>query len=270
MLTAGAAFGFAVMLIVAGVAIGWIGSRRILLSPYPGTPFSALGDGWRGIAGLTRAFPVVILVAISLKLFQIFGYSVRSLTLGHLPRAFIFSGAAIELIFVLAWAAVALRIDMFVLQTEITDVERRARMRRAAIYAFIFWGLTLAINVAGILLFAALKGNGRIVVMALISYLPYLFIILSSLTRPAISVGVPKPFRECLRILRENWFGISVTLALGALPLGFVFLAVGVVRETFHLSVIYALLLEVPIAVVSAISYALFEGVVAAIYLRIM
>jgi hypothetical protein len=75
--------------------------------------------------------------------------------------------------------------------------------------------------------------------------------------------------RESFRIIRENWLGGSVTLSLAALPLGLVYIIVGMMRFV-RMPLVLALGLEIPIAALSALCYLAFEGVVAAMYRRVM
>ena len=265
----GAAFGFAIMMAIATGAVAWIGSRRILQSPYPSTPLSAVLSGWRTLGALVKVSQGLVLIVVAAKLAQIMAFSARNLMLTGRPAIWLVADITVDIGFTLAWAAIALRIGMFILVPGAEDAERRARTWRAVRYGLIFWGAAEAVKISGFVLLIGLRPNWRIVVLTVSTYAPFLFVVASALTRPAIAVGLPRPFRECLRILRENWLGIAVTLGLGALPLGLVYFAVGLIRQAFHPSVVPALLLEAPIAVVSAICYAAFEAVIAAMYRRI-
>jgi hypothetical protein len=90
------------------------------------------------------------------------------------------------------------------------------------------------------------------------------------LARPAIAVGLPKPLTECWRIIRDNWFGALVTLILGVLPFALVFYVVNVLAHMLRMGLLTALLIQIPISAASALCYLAFEGVIAAMYKRIM
>ncbi len=265
----GAAFGFAILVVVAAGIVYFIGTRRILQSPYPSAPVSAVFSGWRALAALAKVSQGLALVIVAAKVIQISGYSARSLALASRSGNWLAADIAIDVGFTLAWAAIAVRIGMFILAPDIEDAARRARTWRAVRYGLSFWGAAEAVKIVGVVLVLGMRPNWRFVVLTIGTYAPFLFIVASALTRPAIAIGLPRPFRECLRILRENWLGIAVTLGLGALPLGLVYLAVGLIRQAFHPSVVPALLMELPIAVVSAVCYAAFEAVIATMYRRI-
>ena len=262
------ALGVATIVILAVAFLGWVGTRRLLSSPKPSRPLSAIFDGWRDVFRLVRVLPLFAFLAFLTKLLQIYAYSARDLFLVSLAGR-IWTGVAIELIFTLAWAAVAFQIYLRILAPELSPDVARERTPRAVLYAFAFWGVTFGLTLAGIFWIATLHGRGRPLVIGLVFYMPYIFILASALTRPAIAVGLPRPFKECRRIIKENWFGITVTLALAALPLGLVFFAVGMVREFLHLRVLWALFLEVPIALLSVLCNAAFEASIAQMYRRI-
>ncbi|HMA50873.1 MAG TPA: hypothetical protein VKP60_14030, partial [Magnetospirillaceae bacterium] len=90
------------------------------------------------------------------------------------------------------------------------------------------------------------------------------------LSRPAIATGLTRPIREALRILWENWIGAVITLILAAAPLALVFFGVALLLRFVRLGLNLALVLEIPIAALGALCYAAFEGVIAAMYKRIM
>jgi hypothetical protein len=265
-----AVYGFGAISLVAAGVVGWVGSRRILLSPYPGTPLITVFEGWQGLTQLIRAWPQFALIAVVIKLSQLLGFSVRTLMLAGRPVIWLMATLPIELGFALAWAFVALRIDLYFLAPEVGRAEVQRRTRRAVLYALIFWGCNIATNLAGFVIAVLLPLNNRLIVLTVLNYSPYLFIVAAALTRPAIAIDVPRPFLECLRILRENWFGILVTLGIGALPLGSIFLTAWVIRHTGHLGVVKALLLEIPLGVLATVTYAGFESTIAAMYRRIM
>jgi hypothetical protein len=263
------AFGVGTIVLLIMAFLGWVGTRRLLLSPQPSRPLAAVADGWRAVFRLIRMLPLVAFIGFVVKFAQILTYSARDLWLGPSIAARIWTGVAIEFIFTLAWAAVAFQIYLLVLAPELPKSEARERTPRAILYAFAFWAVTFALTIGGILWIATLHGRGRPIVAGLVIYMPYIFIIASALTRPGIAVGLPKPFKECRRIVKENWFGIAVTLALASLPLGLLYLAVGLARQFLHMSVTWALLLELPIALISVLFYAAFEGAIAQMYKRI-
>ena len=265
-----AIYGFGALILVAAVVVAWIGTRRILLSPYPGTPFEANFEGWQGLAGLIRAWPAFALIAVAVKLTQVLSSSLRTLTLTHLPIPWLAAGILIDLGFALAWAFVALRIDLAILAPDASKKDANRRVRRALIYALGFYGVNVVINIVAFLLAIGLHPMAQRILVTVLFYVPYFLIVLSALTRPAIAIGLPRPFRECLRMLRENWFGIAVTLGIGALPLGAIFLGAFVIRVTAHLSITKAVLFEIPLAMLAAACYAGFESVIAAMYRRIM
>jgi hypothetical protein len=264
------AFGVATIAVIALGIIGWVSTRRLLLSPHPTSPASAIMEGWRAVLQAIRVLPLVASLGFAVKLLQILAHSGLNLLLQPSIAGRVWASVAIELLFTLAWAATAFRIYLLVLAPNLPRGQVRERTRRAVLYALLFWVIAFVLTIGGTLWIATLHGRSRPIVIVLVTSMPYIFIILSALTRPAIAMGLPKPFKECRRILRENWFGVAVTLGLAALPLGLVFLAVGLTRQFGHLPVMWALLLEVPIAAISALSYAAWEGAVAAMYRRIV
>ncbi len=266
----GGAAGFAAILILVLLAFGWVATRKLLRGGYRATPASAVRSGWRAVFRLARASPAVALALFATKLLQSLGKDIQNITLSHMQVAWSLTGITIDLAFTLAWAAFALRIGFFVLAPDATRDERRDRTRRAMLYALAFWGLTLAVNAAGIGLVFYVHGADHGMVIRSVGYIFYAIAVVAALTRPAIAVGLPRPLKESFRIIRENWLGVSVTLVLAALPLGLVFLSVGVFLRFFRLGLGLALLLEMPIAAASALCYFAFEGSVAAMYRRIM
>jgi hypothetical protein len=262
--------GFAAVAAITILAAAWVVTRRLLYSRYKSTPFSAFLSGWRAVFRLIRAAPLVALAVFGAKLFQILGKDIQNIVLRHHPMAWSITGMAIDLAFALAWAAFALRIYFYVLTPDATRQEKWARTRIAVIYALAFWGLAITVNAAGIGLVVAVHGADHGMVVKIVGYISYAITVIAVLTRPGIATGLPRPLRESLRILRENWLGAAVTLVLAALPLGLVFLAVGLIGGFVPLRLYMALLLEIPIAAASALCYFAFEGVVAAMYRRIM
>jgi hypothetical protein len=262
---------FGVVAIAAAfvVFIGFVGTRRLLLSPVPTTPFSAVLEGWRAVFGVIGVWRWVAVLGFAVRLFQILAYSARSMMVGASPAARFWTGVAIDSIFTLLWAAVALQISLFVLTPELSRIDVRRRTRRAIVYALIFWSIGFLFTIAATFWFALVQGRSRVVIAAAVVYLPYLLIVLAALTRSAIAVGLPRPFKEGRRILGENWFGIAVTLALAILPLSLLFYLVDLARQILHLRLAWALLIEIPIASASALCYAAFEGAIAAMYSRI-
>jgi hypothetical protein len=269
-LTLAGALGFGVAAIVFLSVAVWVATRRILHSPYPSTPLSAAQSGWGAIFQLFWLWPLVALAGFGIKLFQSFGEDAANILLGHWPRTWSVTGFVIELIFTLSWAAFAMRIYLRVLAPDATAEEVRARTRRAVMYALSFWAVAIAATVAGIGLVVLVKGVDNGQVMGSIGYISYAITIVAALSRPAIAIGLARPVREALRILRENWFGAAVTLILAALPLGLVFFAAGLLVRFLQMPMAMALLLQVPITALSALCYAAFEGVIAAMYKRIM
>jgi hypothetical protein len=263
------ALGIGVLTIVVLALLRFVGSRRLLQSPKPSTPLSAVGEGWRVLFTLANAWPWVAVLIFVLKLGQILGYSARTLLNRPSAAILFWSGIAIDLLFTLCWAALAFQIYLWLLAPGLARGESRRRTRRAVLYALAFWAIGIAIMAAGVLWALLSHGRGRLPVAFVVIYFPYICILLAALTRPAIAAGVPKPFKECRRIISENWLGIAVTLLIAALPLGLVFYGVDLLRATLHPPRAMALILEVPIALVSALCYAAFEGAVASIYRRV-
>ena len=263
------AFGVGTIVLLTIAFVGWVATRRLLLSPRPSQPLAVVVDGWRAVIKMIKLLPFVAFLGFIVKLAQILAYSARDLLIGHSLAGRIWSGVAIEFIFTLAWAAVAFQIYLLVLAPALPKEAARERTPRAVLYAFAFWAVTFGLTIGGILWIATLHGRGRPIVAGLVIYMPYIFIIASALTRPGIATGLPKPFKECRRIVKENWFGIAVTLSLASLPLGLLYLAVGLMRQFLHLPVVWALLLELPVALISVLCYAAFEGAIAQMYKRI-
>jgi hypothetical protein len=269
-LTVGGAIGFAVVAVIALLLATWVASRRLLHSPYPSSPLSAAQSGWRAVFGMIRVMPLVVFTGFTIKLFQTFGEDAANLLLRHRPRTWSATGFVIELIFTLAWAAFAMRIYLLVLAPDATLEEMRARSRRAVLYALSFWAVTIAVTIAGIGLVILVRGADHGYVMRSVGYISYAVTAVAALSRPAIAIGLARPLREAMRILRENWFGAGVTLILAALPLGLVFVAAWLLVRFVHMPLALALLLQIPTAALSALCYAAFEGVIAAMYKRIM
>jgi len=269
-LTLGGALGFAVVAIIVLILAVWVASRRLLHSRYPSSPLAAAQSGWRAVFGLIQVMPLVALAGFGIKLFQSFGEDAANILLRHWPRTWSVTGFVIELIFTLAWAAFAMRIYLLVLAPDATAEEVRARTRRAVLYALSFWAGTIAATIAGIALVLLVKGADRGYVMRSVGYMSYAVTVVAALSRPAIAIGLARPLREAMRILRENWLGAAVALILAALPLGLVFVAAWLLVRFVHMKLALALLLQVPIAALSALCYAAFEGVIAAMYKRIM
>jgi hypothetical protein len=265
------AFGFAVGTAVVLLGLAWLVTRRILVSTRnKSKPLSAFTGGWRAVFRLVEAAPLVALAVFGVKLFQILGKDTQNIILRHHPIVWSITGLAIDLLFAVAWAAVALRIYFFILTPEATREARWARTRISVIYALAFWAMGIALNAAAIGLVVWVHGADHGMVIRIVGYLSYAITVIAALTRPGIATGLPRPVRESFRILRENWFGGAVTLLLAAVPLGFVFFAVALISELVRLKLYVALPLEVPIAAASALCYFAFEGVIAAMYRRIM
>ncbi len=270
-LTLGGALGFAVVAVIVLVIIGWVASRRLLHSPYPSSPLSAAQSGWRAVFRLIRVTPLVALAGFAIRLSQNLGMDADNIFLmGHWPRSWSLIGEAIDIAFTLAWAAFAMRIYLLVLAPDATQGEIRARTVRAVLYAAAGRVLLILVTVAAIALVVAVHGADHGHVMAAVNLFGQAVTAVLALARPAIATGLARPIRECLRILRENWIGAAVTLILAVLPLAMVFLGVAVMLRFVHLSLPVALLLEIPISAISALCYAAFEGVIAAMYKRIM
>ena len=263
------ALGFATLLALVLAALLWIGSRRLLASPVPASPLSAVLDGWRAVFRTIEVLPLIALLIFVAKLLQIFAYSGRDFLFGRSLPLRLWSGVGIEFAFTLTWAVVAFQIHMLVLIPD--EIRQHARQRTpiAVVYAFIFWFVAFILSLGGVLWISALHGRARPIVGFGVFYMPYIFIIASALTRPGIAIGLPRPFAECRRMLRENWFGVAMTLGLAALPLGLLYLGVGLVRRFVPMPISLALALEVPVAFLSACFYAAFEGAIAEMYKRI-
>jgi hypothetical protein len=268
--TLGGALGFGVVALVFLALAAWVATRRLLRSPYPSSPMSAAQGGWRAVFQLIQLSPLVALGGFGIKLFQSFGEDAANILLRNWPRTWSVTGFVIELLFALAWAAFAMRLDLLILAPEATGEERRARIRRAVLYALFFWAVTIAITVAAIGLVILVKGADRGNVMRSVVYISYAVTVVSALTRPAIATAVAKPMREAMRIIAENWVGAAVTLILAALPLGLVFFSAVLILRFAHLPLAFALLLQLPIAALSALCYAAFEAIIATMYKRIM
>jgi hypothetical protein len=266
----GGALGFGVVAIIFLLFATWVASRRLLHSPYPSTPLSAAQSGWRAVFRLIQVMPLVALTGFAIKLSQSFGKDAANILLRHWPRTWSITGLIIEIAFTLAWAAFAMRIYLLVLAPDATPAQVRARTVRAVLYALAGRILLIGATIAGIALVVAVHGADHGKVIRAVDYFSYVVTVVLALSRPAIALGLARPIRECLRILRENWFGATVTLVLAALPLTLVFVGVALLLRFVHLPLLLALALEIPIAALSALCYAAFEGVIAAMYKRIM
>jgi hypothetical protein len=269
-ITWGGAAGFTAVIILLGFAVFWVATRPLLAGPYRTTPRSAVHSGWRAVFRLIETSPRFALALFGLKLFQSVGKDLQNIVLRHHPLAWSLTGIAIDLAFALAWAALALQISFSILAPDLLRSERRPRRRRAVVYAAGFWGLTLAVNAAGIALVVLVHGADHGKVVKTVGYIFYAISVVAALTRPAIAIGLPRPIKESFRIMRENWLGVSVTLILAVLPLAVVFISVGMFLRFFRLGLGLAFLLELPVAALSALCYLAFEGVIAAMYKRIM
>jgi hypothetical protein len=262
--------GFGAVAIVVLLALAWLVTRRLLRSSrHRATPISAFSSGWRGIVRLGRAAPFVAVAAFGVKLFQILGKDLQNIFLRRHPMVWSLTGIAIDLIFALAWAVVALRIYFYLLAPDATREQRWARTRIAVVYALIFWAAGILLNFLGIGLVVWVKGADHGVVIEIVAYLSYALTVVAALTRPGIAIGLAKPLRESFRLIRENWFGATITVLMAAVPLGLVFMAVGLAAHVVRMRVYVALLLEFPIAALSALCYFAFEGVIAGMYRRI-
>jgi len=284
-LIVGADWGRVVTLAVLGVLAtalaGWVVTRPLIkrarspLSTNMGgrkprsSPLSANLSGWRTLFRFIAASPRLALAGFSIKLLQILGKDVENLTLGRWPMVWSAAGLTLDLLFAVAWAAFALRIYLFALVPEVTQPQIRTRTRIAILYALAFWAVAEAVNIAGISLAAALHGADRGLIPKAIGYISFVLIVVSALTRPGIAAGLPRPLGESLRIIREQWGGALVTIALAGIPLGLVFFCVALVSDFVPLSVTVALALEVPIACLSALCYAAFESSVAILFRRV-
>jgi hypothetical protein len=262
-------FGIGVFAVVLLAFLGFVGSRRLLQSPTPSSPLSAVGAGWRAVFSLGFAWPWFAVLIFVLKFGQIVSYSGRTLLHRPPPALLFWSGVGIDFLFTLCWAALAFQIYLLLLEPELARGEARRRTRRAVLYALAFWAIGFAIMAAGVFGVVLSHGRGRPLLAIVVIYFPYICILLAALTRPAIAAGVPKPFKECRRIIAENWWGIAVTLIIAAVPLALIFYGVDLLRATLHPRPAMAIILEVPIALASALCYAAFEGAIAGIYQRI-
>ncbi|HEX4505771.1 MAG TPA: hypothetical protein VH722_08560 [Alphaproteobacteria bacterium] len=269
-LTVGGALGFAVAAAIVLAVFLWIASRRLLLSPYPSSPLSAAQSGWRAVFEIARAAPVVALAGFAIKLSQSWGKDAANILLRHWPRGWAVTGELIEFAFTLAWAAFAMRIYLHVLAPQATPDEARARARKAVVYALGGWAATFLLTVAGIGLVIYVRGADHGNVMRIVAYLSYVVTLVVALARPAIATGLVRPLRESLRMLWENWIGAVFTLVMAAAPLALVFFGVGLLLRFIRFGHGLALVLEIPIAAMAALCYAAFEGVIAAMYKRIM
>ena len=269
-LTVGGAIGFAVVAVIALLFATWVASRRLLHSPYPSSPLSAAQSGWRAVFGMIQVMPLVALTGFAIKLSQSFGKDAANILLRHWPRTWSITGLVIDIAFTLAWAAFAMRIYLLVLAPDATREQIRTRTLRAVLYALAGRGLLIAVTLAGIALVVAVRGADHGKVIRAVDYFSYVVTVVVALSRPAIATGLARPIWEALRILRENWFGATVTLILAALPFTLVVVGVALLLRLVHLPLPVALVLEIPIAALSALCYAAFEGVIAAMYKRIM
>jgi hypothetical protein len=269
-LTLGGALGFAVAAAILIAVFLWIASRRLLHSPYPSSPLAAAQSGWRAVLRTVRLAPYLALAGFAIKLSQNWGKDAANILLIHSRRAWSVTGEAIEIGFAVAWAAFAIQIYLRMLAPEASRAEIRTRTRRAALYALAGQISMLLVTLAGIRLVIFVRGADRGAVIEVINALSYVVTLLVALSRPAIAIGLAKPLREVLRILWDNWLGAAITLVLAAAPLAFVFFAVAMLVRFVRLPLPMALILEVPIAVLAALCYAAFEGVIAAMYKRVM
>lgn len=269
-LTWGGALGFAVAAAILLAVFLWVASRRLLLSPYPSSPLSAAQSGWRAVFQIVRAAPFVALAGFAIKLSQSWGKDAANILLRHWPKAWSLTGELIEVAFTLAWAAFAMRIYLHVLAPQATPDEVRIRTRKAVIYALGGWILTLLLTVAGIGLVLYVRGADHGNVMRSVGYLTYIVILAVALARPAIATGLARPLRQSLRMLWENWIGAVFTLIMAAAPLALVFFGVAMLLRFVRFGLGLALVLEIPIAALAALCYAAFEGVIAAMYKRIL
>jgi hypothetical protein len=269
-LTLGGALGFAVAAAILIAAFLWVASRRLLHSPYPSSPLAAAQSGWRAVLRMVRLAPYLALAGFAVKLSQNWGKDAANIVLTHSLRAWSLTGEAIEIGFAVAWAAFAIQIYLRILSPEATRAETRARTRRAVLYALAGQILMLLVTLAGIRLVIFVHGADRGAVIETVNALSYVVTLMVALSRPAIAIGLAKPLREVLRILWDNWLGAAVTLVLAAAPLTLVFFGVALLVRLVRLPLPAALILEVPIAALAALCYAAFEGVIAAMYKRVM
>jgi hypothetical protein len=269
-LTLAGALGFALAAATFIAVFLWVASRRLLLSPHPSSPLSAAQSGWRAVFQLIRVAPLVALAGLAIKLSQSWSKDAANLLLRHSPRTWSLTGEAIEIAFVLAWAAFAMRIYLHVLAPQATRDEIRARTRRAVLYALGGEILMILLTVAGIGLVVYVRGADHGTVVETVGYFSYVVTTIIALSRPAIAIGLKRPIREALRILWENWGGVGITLILAAAPLALVFVGVQLLLRFVRLGLSLRLVLEIPVAALAALCYAAFEGVIAAMYKRIM
>jgi hypothetical protein len=269
-LTLGGALGFAVAAAIFVALFIWVASRKLLLSPYPSSPLSAARSGWRAVFQLVGAAPLLALAGFAIKLSQTWGEDVAIAMMRRAPTVSSLSGQAIELAFTLAWAAFAMCIHLHVLAPGATREERRARIRKSVLYALGGWLLILLLTVAGIRLVIYVRGADRGNVIEAVGYISYLVTLVLALARPAIAAGVARPFREVARLLWENWIGVAVTVILAAAPFALVYFGVVYGMRYVRLGLYLALVLQIPVAALAALTYAAFEAVVAAMYKRIM
>ncbi len=269
-LTLGGALGFAVAAAILIAGFLWIASRRLLHSPYPSSPLAAAQSGWRAVLRIVRLAPYLALAGFAIKLSQNWGKDAANILLSHSLRAWSLTGESIEIAFAVAWAAFAIQISLRILAPEATPADRRARTRRAALYALAGQILMLLVTLAAIRLVIFVRGADHGAVIETINVLSYVVTLMVALSRPAIAIGLAKPLREVLRILWDNWLGAAITLILAAAPLTLVFFGVALLLRFVRLQLPVALILEVPIAVLAALCYAAFEGVIAAMYKRVM
>lgn len=269
-LTLGGALGFAVAAAALLAVFLWVASRRLLFSPYPSSPLSAAQGGWRAVFQIIQAAPLVALAGFAIKLSQSWGKDAANILLRHWPRTWSFTGELIEVAFTLAWAAFAMRIYLHVLAPQATADEARARTRKAVLYALGGWVAIFLLTVAGIGLVIYVRGADRGNVMKTVGYLTYAITLVVALARPAIATGLAQPLRSALRMLWENWIGAVFTLIMAAVPFALVFFGVGFLLRFVRFGLGLALVLEIPIAALAALTYAAFEGVIAAMYKRIM
>jgi hypothetical protein len=266
------ALGFAGAAAVLLVGLYWLVTRRILVSTTrkKSRPLSVFKNAWRAVLAFITIAPLVALAVYAAKLFQILGKDIQNIALHSHPMLWSITGMAIDLVFALGWAAVALRIYFHILAPETTREDRWARTRIAVVYALAFWGVGVALNAAGIGLVVWVRGADHGMVIRIVGYLSYAITVVAVMCRPGIAKGLKHPLREAFRILRQNIFGATVTLILAALPLGLVFFGVALISDFVRMKLYLALLLELPIAAASALCYFAFEGTVAAMYRRIM
>ena len=269
-LTLGGALGFALAAAILLAVFFWIASRRLLLSPYPSSPLSAAQGGWRAVFQIIRAAPLVALAGFGIKLLQGWANDAANVLLLRSPTAWSVSGGLIELAFTLAWAAFAMRIYLHVLAPQAAPDEVQARTRTAVIYALGGWIVTFLLSVGGIGLVLYVRGADRGNVMETVGYLTSVVTLIVALARPAIATGLVRPMRAALRMLWENWIGAVFTLIMAAAPFALVFFGVEFLLRFVRFGLGLALVLQIPIAALAALTYAAFEGVIAAMYKRIM